>query len=114
MVRKASDPDLVSPSTLKHCCDQLAPVCTDIFNKSLNLSSVPTCFNFSTIMSVPKRQALITLNDYWPVSLTSVVMKVFEHLVLAHLKVVTDPLLDPLQFAKRANRSVDDVVNLAL
>ncbi|KAK3519479.1 hypothetical protein QTP70_031480 [Hemibagrus guttatus] len=27
---------------------------------------------------------------------------------------ITDPLLDPLQFAYRANRSVDDAVNMAL
>jgi len=41
-------------------------------------------------------------------------MKSFERLVLSHLKTLTDPLLDPLQFAYRANRSVDDGVNMAL
>ncbi|XP_061908007.1 uncharacterized protein LOC133653029 [Entelurus aequoreus] len=41
-------------------------------------------------------------------------MKSFERLVLPHLKDITAPLLDPLQFAYRANRSVDDAVNLAL
>ncbi|KAK9531227.1 hypothetical protein VZT92_010667 [Zoarces viviparus] len=40
-------------------------------------------------------------------------MKSFERLVLSHLKTLTDPLLDPLQFAYRANRSVDDAVNMA-
>ncbi|KAK0145059.1 hypothetical protein N1851_016045 [Merluccius polli] len=50
----------------------------------------------------------------WPVILTSVVMKSFERLVLAHLKDITGPLLDPLQFAYRANRSVDDAVNMGL
>ncbi len=54
------------------------------------------------------------LNDYRPVALTSVVMKSFEKLVLAHLKDITGPLLDPLQFAYRANRSVDDAVNVGL
>ncbi len=33
------------------------------------------------------------------VALTSVVMKSFEQLVLAHLKDITGTLLDPLQFA---------------
>ncbi len=46
--------------------------------------------------------------------LTSVVMKSFEKLVLAYLKDITGPLLDPLQFAYRANRSVDDAVNMGL
>ncbi len=47
-------------------------------------------------------------------ALTSVVMKSFERLVLAYLKASTGPLLDPLQFAYRANRSVDDAVNMGL
>uniref|UniRef100_A0A3B4FQ53 Reverse transcriptase domain-containing protein n=1 Tax=Pundamilia nyererei TaxID=303518 RepID=A0A3B4FQ53_9CICH len=41
-------------------------------------------------------------------------MKSFERLVLSHLKTLTAPLLDPLQFAYRANRSVDDAINMAL
>ena len=41
-------------------------------------------------------------------------MKSFERLVLSHLKSITDPLLDPLRFAYRANRSVDDAVTMAL
>ena len=44
----------------------------------------------------------------------SVVMKSFERLVLSHLKDITDPLLDPLQFAYRANRSADDAINMGL
>ncbi len=47
-------------------------------------------------------------------ALTSVVMKSFERLVLAYLRASTGPLLDPLQFAYRANRSVDDAVNMGL
>ena len=34
--------------------------------------------------------------------------------MLSHLKSITDPLLDMLQFAYRVNRSVDDAVNMAL
>ena len=41
-------------------------------------------------------------------------MKSFKRLVLTHLKGITGPLLDPLQFAYRANRSVDDAVNMGL
>ncbi len=47
-------------------------------------------------------------------ALTSVAMKSFERLVLAYLKDITGPLLDPLQFAYRANRSVNDAVNMGL
>ncbi len=41
-------------------------------------------------------------------------MKSFERLVLAYLKASTGPLLDPLQFAYKANRSVNDAVNMGL
>ncbi len=41
-------------------------------------------------------------------------MKSFENLVLAYLKDITGPSLDPLQFAYRANKSVDDAVNMGL
>ncbi|KAK3571564.1 hypothetical protein QTP86_013194 [Hemibagrus guttatus] len=41
-------------------------------------------------------------------------MKSFERLMLSYLKDITDPLLDPLQFTYRANRSVDNAVNMAL
>ncbi|KAK3530048.1 hypothetical protein QTP86_010336 [Hemibagrus guttatus] len=85
-----------------------------IFNRSLELCKVPACFKRSTIIPIPKKPKITGLNDYRPVALTSVVMKSFERLVLAYLKNITGPLLDPLQFAYRANRSVDDAVNMGL
>ncbi len=112
--KKAPGPDGVTPACLKTCADQLAPIFTKIFNRSLELCKVPSCFKRSTIIPVPKKSKITGLNDYRPVALTSVVMKSFEKLVLAHLKDNTGPLLDPLQFAYRANRSVDDAVNMGL
>nr|XP_049607753.1 uncharacterized protein LOC125987414 isoform X2 [Syngnathus scovelli] len=113
-IRKAPGPDGVSPSCLKVCAEQLAPTFARIFNRSLELCEVPSCFKSSTIVPVAKKPAITGMNDYRPVALTSVVMKSFERLVLYHLKDVRGPLLDPLQFAYRANRSVDDAVNMGL
>ncbi len=113
-IRKAKGPDGVSPACLKACAVQLSSIFTLIFNRSLELCEVPSCFKRSTIIPVPKKPKITGLNDYRPVALTSVVMKSFERLVLAHLKDITGPLLDPLQFAYRANRSVDDAVNMGL
>ncbi len=39
-------------------------------------------------------------------------MKSFEKLVLARLRDISGPSLDPLQFAYRANRSMEDAVNM--
>ncbi|KAL0153141.1 hypothetical protein M9458_051562, partial [Cirrhinus mrigala] len=94
--------------------DSVSPACLKAFNRSLELCIVPSCFKCPTIIPVPKKSKITQLNDYRPVALTSVVMKSFERLVLAYLKDITGPLLDPLQFAYRANRSVDDAANMGL
>ncbi|KAL0188228.1 hypothetical protein M9458_015327, partial [Cirrhinus mrigala] len=101
--RKAPGPDGVAPACLKTCADQLAPIFSQIFNRSLELCEVPSCFKRSAIIPVPKKHKITGLNDYRPVALMSVVTKSFEELVLAYLKDITGPLLDPLQFAYRAN-----------
>ncbi len=61
-----------------------------------------------------KKPFISGLNYDRPDALTSVVIKSLERLVLAHLKDITGPLLDPLPFAYWANRSVDDAVNMGL
>ncbi|KAI2646347.1 hypothetical protein H4Q32_030498 [Labeo rohita] len=81
---------------------------------SVTPCEVPSCFKCSTIIPVPKKPKITGLNDYRPVALMSVVMKSFEKLVVAYLKNITGPLLDPLLFAYRANRSVDDAINMGL
>ncbi|KAK0131347.1 hypothetical protein N1851_033958 [Merluccius polli] len=100
--RKAPSPDGMSPSCLKSVLTSWPPIFTQIFNRSLELWEVSSCFKRSTSPRSPT-----DVN-----ALTSVVMKSFERLVLAHLKDITGPLLDPLQFAYWANRSVDDAVNI--
>ncbi|KAI0224792.1 hypothetical protein LSAT2_024205 [Lamellibrachia satsuma] len=112
--RKASGPDNISSYTFKNCADQLAPVFADIYNSSLQQCIVPTCFKTSVIIPIPKKAKVSTMNDYRPVALTSVAMKVFEHIMLRYLKSSTAGLLDPHQFAYQTNRYVDDAVALGL
>ena len=92
---KAPGPDGILTTTLRHCADQLSPVFTDIFNESLCTQVIPSCFKVSHIVPVPKKPTVMSLNDFRPVALTSVVMKVFERLVLKYMKSVTDQVLDP-------------------
>eukprot|EP00064_Thunnus_orientalis_P004337 superscaffoldBa00000392_g4348 len=53
---KAAGPDSVSPSTLKHCVNQLSLVFTDIVNTSLETCHIPACFKTSTIIPIPKNK----------------------------------------------------------
>ncbi|KAL0148330.1 hypothetical protein M9458_056392, partial [Cirrhinus mrigala] len=90
--RKAPGPDSVTPACLKTCADQLAPIFAQIFNRSLELCEVPSCFKCSTIIPVPKKPKITGLNDCRPVALTSVVMKSFEKWTEEHHRTLTGPL----------------------
>jgi len=111
---RAAGPDKVSSRTLKSCADQLANGFLDIFNQSLQLSTVPVCLKSSTIVPVPKKSAITCLNDYHPIALTPVIMKCFERILLKHIKDAIPASLDSLQFVYRENRSTEDAVSLAL
>lgn len=65
-IKKAPGPDGVSPSCLRVCAEQLAPIFTQIFNQSLELCEVPSCFKHSTIIPVPKKPSITGLNDPSP------------------------------------------------
>jgi hypothetical protein len=67
------------------------------------LSVLSTCFQQTTIVSVPKKAKVTCLNDYRPIALTSVAMKCFERLVMAHINTIMPETLNPLQFAKCPN-----------
>jgi hypothetical protein len=54
------------------------------------------------------------VNYFRPVALSSVTMKCFERLVMAHINTIIPDTLDPVQFAYRPNRSTDDAISIAL
>lgn len=70
-------------------------ILTKICNTSLKECRIPACFKPSTIIPVLKKPGVTGLNDYKPISLAPVVMKIFERSLLSHLKTITDPALDP-------------------
>ena len=89
------------PSRWKQCADELAPIFTNLFNASPHQHTVSVCFKAATIIPVPKMFRMNALDDWRPVAMTSVVMKVLEWLVLTYLKSVSNFSMDPLQFTYR-------------
>jgi hypothetical protein len=83
-------------------------------NLSLSQSVIPYMFKMTIIIPVPKNSKASCHNDYCPVALTSVIMKCFERLVMAHINSIIPDTLDPLQFAYRPNRSIDDAISIAI
>ncbi len=85
-----------------------------LFNLFLSLSVVPSCFRKYTIVPIPKKNKITCLNDWRPVTLTSIFSKCFEKLIRDCICSVLPASLDPLQFAYRSNRSTDDAIAFTL
>jgi hypothetical protein len=49
-----------------------------------------------------------------PVALTPVIMKCFEKLVMAHIKVNMPGTLDRILFAYRSKRSMEDTISIVI
>ena len=98
--------DNVSGKVLKKCCLQLAPILRDILQHSIDNHYLPLPWITSELVPVPKISLPLVKNGLRPVTLTSLIMKTFERIVLKFL----DPknLVDSLQFAYREGRSVED------
>ena len=111
---KGPGPDCVTPKVLKYCAEQLSFIFTHIFNMSIRTSCVPQSWKMSCIIPVPKKPVCNVMNDFRPVAMTSSVMKVFERLLLSVLQNKLTEFIDPLQFAYRKNRSVEDAILFVL
>ena len=104
-IHKAAGPDGLTGRVLKACAYQLATVLIDIFNLSLTECVILTCFKQTTIVPVSKKVKVTCLNDNRPLALTSVAMKCFERLVMAHINTIILETLDPLQFTYRSKQT---------
>jgi len=113
-LNKSPGPDNICGKLLKYCAGQLSSIFHDIFNMSLYLQHVPKLWKQAVIIPVPKSNSPKVLNDLRPVALTSLVMKSFEKLVNMEIVRQTEQALDPMQFAYRAHRGVEDATLLNL
>ena len=78
---KASGPDCI-PVVLKNCERELSYILAELFNKCLKESCFPDCWKVSSVVPVFKNVGeRCTAKNYRPVSLLSVVSKVFKNLV---------------------------------
>ena len=106
---KASDPDSIHARILKELADEIAPLLTTIFNKSLEQGEVPTDWRKANVTAIYKKGDKYEPSNYRPVSLTSLCRKLQEHIivsnVLSHLE--EHSVLTDCQHGFRARRSCE-------
>ena len=79
---KASGLDCIPVVVLKNCEPKFSYILAEFFNKCLKESCFPDCWKVSSVVSVFKNVGeRSTAKNYRPVSLFSLVSKLFEKLV---------------------------------
>ena len=113
---KASDPDCIPVVVLKNCEPELSYILAELFSKCLKESYFPDCWKVSLVVPVFKDVGeRSTAKNYRPVSLISVVSKVFEKLL--HNRIVDHlekcDLFSDFQYGFRSSRSTADLFRVA-
>ena len=112
---KASGPDCIPVVVLKNCELELPYILAELFNKCLKKSCFPDCWKVSSVVPVFKNVGeRSTAKNYRPVSLLSVVSKVFEKLgnnrIVDHLE--KRGLFSDFQYGFRSFRSTADLLTV--
>ena len=108
-IHKASGSDLISTRFLKETADVIAPLLQVIFKASLNTGEVPSDWRIANISPIFKKGDHCLPQKYWPISLTSTVSKILEHIISSHIMehLERNHILYELQYGFRRNRSCE-------
>ena len=108
---KTSGPDCIPVVVLKNCEPELLYIAAKLFNVCLKESCFPDCCKVPVFTNVGERS---TAKNYHPVSLLSMVSKVFEKLInnriVDHLE--NRGLFSDFQYGFRSSRSTADLLTV--
>ena len=106
---KAAGPDKLSPRFLREVSEELSPLYTKLFQKSLDDGQVPSQWRTADVSPIFKKGEKYDPANYRPVSLTAVTSKCLEHIVtksiMSHLE--ERGLLTDSQHGFRTRRSCE-------
>jgi hypothetical protein len=106
---KAAGPDNIPPWILKTAAEELAPILTDFFQRTLDEGVLPSQWRDANICGIFKKGDKTKPSNYRPVSLTSVICKMMEHVlhsnIMGHLD--NNDILTDRQHGFRAKRSTE-------
>ena len=107
--QKAAGPDELPARFLKECALSLSPLLTFIFQQSLDQGFVPTDWRKANVTPIFKKGDRGLPSNYRPVSLTSIICKTMEHIVVSQVMDHADlhGILVDNQHGFRAKRSCE-------
>ena len=111
-VKKSLGPDGISPYTIKRCAHQLTTPLTHLFKLCLKEQEWPHLWKWARVVALHKKNSKSSVKNYRPVSLLSVIGKVFEKIIAEEVTCFIDQnsLLSDKQFGFRKKRSTSDLL----
>ena len=110
-VNKATGQDRIPPWPLKECSHLLVAPVSAIFNSCLREGVLPKLWKTATVISLSKKTPPVTIeNDIRPISLTPIIAKVFESLVLKWVDVYVKPQIGDKQDEGMAGTCTTDAL----
>ena len=110
---KATCPDGIPVIVLQKCSPELSPILSKLYKKCVSESCFPSCWKLASVIPAYKNSGERSdPRNYRPISLLSVISKVFECLISTPLVQNLDlhHLFSDSQYGFRAGRSTADVL----
>ena len=102
---KAQGPDGIHGKILKNCAVGLAYPLSCLYKLSYNTGNIPNEWKLANVVPIHKKGSKNNVDNYRPISLTCLVMKIFERIIKEQLLNLTSHLLDPRQHGFLAHKS---------
>ena len=94
---KAQGPDEIHGRTLKNCASTLAKPLSILFHMSYSSGHIPSSMKLAHVVPIHKKGSKANVENYRPISLTSIIMKTFEKIIRDELMLRCRHLLDERQ-----------------
>ena len=104
-VKKGVGPDLIPAILIKSCNANITPILHTLFIKSLKEGSLPPLWKKSFVTPIFKSQDRSYVKNYRPISIMSVIPKIFESIITTKLNINLNKLIIEEQHGFRRNRS---------
>lgn len=103
--------DKIPSFIIKACANLIAPVLCKIFNISISTGKFPLSWKSAIVVPVPKSSNVSNVVNFRPISLLCNFSKIFEKIIISHLRFYVKQSLSPHQHGFLSGRST--MTNLA-